>query len=683
MTLKNNFIALFLALFIGCYVMQPTISYAESCNEEEIQEIEKDLNENAKKALQATVEALNKYNALVQQFLSCGGDATIGTPSYWSGEALLAANEVDASAASSLGNPKDYKYTGVVWTSASPAKCKSIAQQASAQLETYNKAKAQTSAFLGVIKGKNDVPKACLCSDDGENQECLAYAKENNSVPAETEDGCRTFSEYMANLATCPLCSIFEVILNTDNRVAHVAWETIADPLKNIVTVFFAVILAIETLKAVGAIAGSSISSYLKTILIQGLKVAIALILLSNSSYIYGYFVSPVIEGGLEMGQVFLQMGSDNSGACQLTGSQGNFGDVAGGELDASLLSNILTTVRCFNNSAVIMPAVGRALICHGWANDGSLLPDLSMWFSGVVMYLFGLMIWLAITFYLIDCTVQLGMVCALMPLFVACWPFKMTKRYTTTGAKMILNTFFNYVLMGVVILVGLQIITFSLSGGDADSDMRKYIAILNMGNPKLDDLRKMGSLDGEGMLILIVCAIMAMKLIAIANGAANKFSAGSGSSIGAKMGGTAMSAVHKAAAEPVRQINPFIRGTFANNMVHAVANETQAGRTIRSAGNRVVTFGKNIGHGINKAVTQTAPAFLGSKLSGGYLDKFQERGTQGGGNKAPEQLNDKAQDALDNLTDDNNTPDTPEPPETPETPELPETPETSETPEQ
>lgn len=644
MTLKNSLRALFWALFLGCAVWQPNFAMAEECTEERIKEIEEDFDKNAKDSIDATVQALEKYNNLVQQFESCGGKVKVGSPSTWTYEAQMAANEVDAGLGAKLINPENNKYTGVVWSTASPPKCKSIAQQASAQLDAYNKAKTTTSSFLAVVRGKKEA-RACLCSQDNENTECLSY-NEESTQPSETKDGCYTFSEYMAGMASCPLCSVFEVILNTDARVAHVAWNTIAEPLKDVVTIFFGVILAIETLKAVGALAGSSISSYLKTVLIQGLKVAIVLILLSNSTYIYGYFISPVIKGGLEMGEVFLQMGAENSGGCQMNGTEGNFGEVAGTELDSEILSNILSTVRCFNNSSVIMPSVGRALMCHGW--NAEWLPDLSMSFSGLVIYIFGLMIWLAITFYLIDCTVQLGMVCALIPLFIACWPFKMTTRYTTTGVKMILNTFFNFVLMGVVVLVGLEIVSFALSGGDPESDMTKYISILNLGDPKLDDLKKMGELDGEGVLILIICAIMAMKMIAIANGAANKFSAGSGSGIGAKMGGTAMSAIHKTVAEPVKQANPFSRGTFANNMVHTIANETQAGRTLRDAGNTVGRVVSKPFKAMNKFATQTAPAAIGRGVG---LGRFQERGTQGGGNKAPKQLDDRAQDALENAT--------------------------------
>lgn len=644
MTLKNSLRTLFWALFLGCAVWQPNFAVAEECTEERIKEIEEDFDKNAKDSIDATVQALEKYNNLVQQFESCGGKVKVGSPSTWTYEAQMAANEVDAGLGAKLINPENNKYTGVVWSTATPPKCKSIAQQASAQLDAYNKAKTTTSSFLAVVRGKKEA-RACLCSQDNENTECLSY-NEESTQPSETKDGCYTFSEYMAGMASCPLCSVFEVILNTDARVAHVAWNTIAEPLKDVVTIFFGVILAIETLKAVGALAGSSISSYLKTVLIQGLKVAIVLILLSNSTYIYGYFISPVIKGGLEMGEVFLQMGAENSGGCQMNGTEGNFGEVAGTELDSEILSNILSTVRCFNNSSVIMPSVGRALMCHGW--NAEWLPDLSMSFSGLVIYIFGLMIWLAITFYLIDCTVQLGMVCALIPLFIACWPFKMTTRYTTTGVKMILNTFFNFVLMGVVVLVGLEIVSFALSGGDPESDMTKYISILNLGDPKLDDLKKMGELDGEGVLILIVCAIMAMKMIAIASGAANKFSAGSGSGIGAKMGGTAMSAIHKTVAEPVKQANPFSRGTFANNMVHTIANETQAGRTLRDAGNTVGRVVSKPFKAMNKFATQTAPAAIGRGVG---LGRFQERGTQGGGNKAPKQLDDRAQENLNNLT--------------------------------
>ena len=661
---------IFSILFTLCWItaaLLPLPVYAEPCTEQDVKESEQTLKDNAKKQMEANIAALDKYNQLAKTAINCikqhgasyqwtKTNAKEGKPIVWSMQAVQAGNIADPGTASKLFDPAKYEYTGTKWK-AGPVNsaCVGAVEAAAAQQSILTQQSVQTSAYLGIVRGDQSVPKACICGEASEvstNMECLTYASQD-AQPAETKDGCKTFSEYMAGLAICPLCEVFEVILNTDSRVAHIAWEAAAKPLQKVVLIFFAVMLAIETLKAVSALAGSGITSYLKSIFTHGLKVAIAFYILGNASVIYGYFISPVIKGGLEMGEIFLQMGgAENAGACQLNAEEGNFAEVQGFELDSSLLSNILSAVRCFNNSSVIMPAVGRALICHGWANDGSFLPDLNMWFAGLITYVFGLAIWLAMAFYLIDCTVQLGMVCALMPLFVACWPFKMTQKYTMTGVKMIMNTFFVYVLMGVVMLVGLEIVGFSLSGGSPDSDMSTYISMLNQGDTDMDKLKKMVSLDGEAILILIACCIMAMKLVAQANGAAGKFSSGSGSSIGSKMGGAASSAMHRGAAAA---------GGAAVNVAKAggsaFLNNTRAGRTLAQAGNRVASGVNKVATATNKFFLQTAPAKTASFLTGGKIDKYQNR-AQGSGmpdDKSDNKDNDK--ENKDNNKPDNNTP--------------------------
>ncbi len=641
--MKNSLIKIIICCLLGWVLLAPTPAGAEICSEEQIKEIEKNIKKNAQEYMTASKSLLDNYNNAARQYVSsCNPNVNLGTPVYWSQDALSAAFAADqGSAAALLSDKSQYQFTGINWSGESPTTqtCANLKAQAANLLSQFKRIRVTTTAILGKA-GATTAPRACLCSANADNQECITYA-DSSPIPMESRDGCKTFSEYMSDMANCPLCSVFQVILNTDADVAQVSWDATADPLRGVVSIFFLVILARETLKIVSNLGGSSISSYLKTILGLGLKVAIILIMLGNSTYIYNYFVSPVIKGGLEMGLAFLKMGADHGG-CVIGAGTGTFGTVGGGVLDSSLLSSIMDTVRCFNNSALVMPAVGRSLICHGWANGGSiwdggsLLPDLSMWFSGVVTYAFGMFIWLAITFYLIDCTVQLGMVSAFVPLFLACWPFEMTKRYAITGVKMVLNTFFNFVLMGVVMLVGVEIVSFALTAGSDDGmDMNSYITLLNSSGDNLDQLKQMSSLDGESILILIACCIMAMKLIEIANKAADKFSAGSGSKIGAKMGGTAMSAAHKATAAGGKLVWSSAK-SFGNIMI----NNTSAGRGLKKFGKGVKNVATYLPRKAYTGVTVTGAAWAGKKLG---LEKYQgqqsgsgKEGAQGSGNKGP-----------------------------------------------
>ncbi len=632
---KNKIKYILFIFWLICFAgMAPSFALATensdsaTCTEEQVEKIEKNLNQAALEGLKNSKALLDNYNKIAEQYISgCNKNVNKGTPVFWSMDAYQSAYTKDPGLADSLMKDRSqYQYTGIVWSGETPTSenCKNLRNNATAALDAFNRSRITTSNMLARAGGRK-VPKTCICSENADEQECVSYAEydEKKSI----NDGCPTFNEYLADLTSCPLCAIFEVILNTDSAVAHIAWEKLSGPLQGVVSIFFLVFLALETLKVVANMAGSGTSAYLKTIIILGFKVAIVLILLQDSTYVYGYFISPVLKGGLEMGQEFLRAGAEDAGACQITGTT-SFGSIQGNELDSSILSSILETIRCFSNSSLIMPSIGRALMCHGWENEGSFLgiPDFEMWFAGIITYIFGLMIWLSVTFYLIDCTVQLGMVCGLVPLFIACWPFKMTQRYTTTGVKMVLNTFFTFVLMGIVMLVGMEIISFAISGGSNQSDVASKIAILNSSNFNMDRLKKMVSLDSEAILILIACCIMAMKLLGVVNSAAGKFSSGSGMSTGAKMGGAAGTFTKNITLATAAAT--WIGGKGAlRSAGNYLANNTDVGRGVANGYNRLKTSIRNFRSTINRELSEDAPAALGAAMG---LERFQpERQTE------------------------------------------------------
>lgn len=626
----------FLLVFVGSFfpgysLADDPTNEAAPCSAEKIKEIEQHLNKAAKEGLKNSKTLLDRYNKIVEQYKSsCNSNITTGTPVYWSQDAYQMAYTKDVELADALMKDKSqYQYTGVVWSAQTVSagnnaiSCNALRNQANEALQDFNRSRVTTTNMLGRAGGKQ-VPKTCICSENADNQECIAYATEKEE-PKETKDGCPTFNEYLAELTSCPLCVIFEVILNTDSAIAHIAWEKFSGPLQGVVSVFFLVFIALETLKLISSMAGASTSSYLKSLLSLGLKVAITLILLQNSSYIYGYFITPVIKSGLQMGQEFISIAASGAGACQID-SGSAFGSVEGNELDSSILSSMLDTIRCFNNSSLIMPSIGRALMCHGWENTVSILkisfpiPDFEMWLVGAITYLFGLIIWFSVTFYLIDCTVQLGMVCGFVPLFVACWPFKMTQRYTFTGVKMIMNTFFTFVLMGVVMLVGMEIVSFAMSGGPNEGDLYTKITLLNTANVNMKKLKKLVDLDGEEILILVACCIMAMKMLTIATTAAGKFSSGSGMSIGSKMGGMVGSAGQKLTMGAAGAA--WIAGKATLGAAGGyLAKNTDVGRSVANRYHKLKTNVRQFGRNINRTFTEEIPSAIGADMG---LEKFQ-----------------------------------------------------------
>ena len=208
--------------------------------------------------------------------------------------------------------------------------------------------------------------------------------------------------------------------------------------------------------------------------------------------------------------------------------------------------SYLYVKISCFIRSVQAeistMQSIGSTLMCvsrNSAAEDNwGGLPDVSMMFQGFVIWIMSLLMSLAFAFYLIDATVRLGIIGALMPFFIACWPFKPTRGYTQKGWQLFLNTFFIYAMMGLVISVNLQLITQGLSTGSGGLD--EIEDAINGDNVLvLKDLLDIGF---SGFLVLIACCLFAFQLTGKASGIADQFAGGAGENIGSNLGTLAAS---------------------------------------------------------------------------------------------------------------------------------------------
>lgn len=471
----------------------------------------------------------------------------------------------DTGTATDLTNLNNYKYTGVKWNSrasSKSAKCNALAKNALNMQNNLNQAKSKVEITLGMRRG-DKTAFSCQCDEKGENAQCVQYLKNVQKQDVENQiKGCKPFNVYLSELTSCPLCSIFKTILNADAKIASIGWSALAENLQKVMISFLLAYMAFNTLKIIFSPAGAGIGAYLRTILGLGLKVAIAYFLLADAGMIYGNFVSPVIKGGLDTGMALLSIGNPTVESC--LNNSVDLPTIEGGELDSSLLNSIYKVTDCFSQSAATMPAVGRGLICYGWQNPDNWankalsfideaadtlgiggtnirIPNFSMWLTGLIVYIFGLAIWMVIGFYLIDCTVQIGFVCVLIPIFIACWPFKVTSKYTTKGVETLLNVFFTFAMTGVMLVIGIEIINYSAGGAD-EQGIAAFMTAL--GANDIETLKKITDLSGIEILILIACCIFAFKLIGTINSVAGQFAGGVGFNIGAQMGGTAASAM-------------------------------------------------------------------------------------------------------------------------------------------
>ena len=202
------------------------------------------------------------------------------------------------------------------------------------------------------------------------------------------------------------------------------------------------------------------------------------------------------------------------------------------------------------------------------------------MMIEGAIVYVFGLMIMLAVGFYLLDCAIHLGIICCLMPFFIACWPFKITSTYTKTGWGMFLNIFFRFVLMGVVIATAVTLISQALTAGVSKEQLESW---LNANDT--DALEKAMEITGLQMLLLVICCMIAMKLIRNATMLAGKFEGGGVNTgdLGSNLGGLAASA-----ATSVGKAAVGGAGKAAMSGAGAIAEASGVKGAAQTAGNKL-----------------------------------------------------------------------------------------------
>lgn len=371
--------------------------------------------------------------------------------------------------------------------------------------------------FLAGLSGQDVV---CQCAADGTVKNCDVTDDEHVEEDVDSLK-CKTLPEYMAIFGVCITCPIFEKVLIADQKLAEHAFSKLAEGLIGLLGIGFMIYLAIHTLNSVSSPQSVTLSKYLTDLSIQGFKVLVAVELLLNSSFVYQTLLSPIIQGGLDLGMT-ITGGTQN----QIKAHGEAFSNFADSNLlSASMMKSIMGTVKGFSEQASKMPAVGWALMCRGSTDlQYMFLPHFFMIIEGAIVLIFGVMVALSIGFYLLDVSIELGILCCIIPLLIACWPFKLTSSYTKIGWQMILHTCFNFIMMGVIITVITTLTTESLTSGISGGD---FEALINGGS--IDELEEKMRLGGLAILLVIICACISLKIVNDVENITNKLAQGAG----------------------------------------------------------------------------------------------------------------------------------------------------------
>lgn len=353
--------------------------------------------------------------------------------------------------------------------------------------------------------------------------------------------GCAPLPMKLAEGRSCIFCPVFLKVYNAVNIMSTKSYGVLATGLANVMLIGFAIWIAFSLIGKVSSFTKMDAPKYITELLTQVFKVVFAYVLLRDAHAVYDYALGPLLKAGMEFGMVLLSGSNKYLDSCKSLG-------VENMPVSGLLPSYLYTQLECFIKAVqaelASQQAIGTTLMCVAFNAGGSdvdlevktiTIPNLSMLFEGIVIWLFAWLLSLAFAFYLIDATVRLGIVGALMPFLIVSWPFKITSKYTTQGFTMFMNTFFTYVFMGLVVSINIQLIGVSMSG--APGGREAVEAALN--SNQVTSLKEMLDIGFAGFLILIASCIFGFKICMQATElAGNMAGGGGGTSIAPELGG-------------------------------------------------------------------------------------------------------------------------------------------------
>lgn len=422
----------------------------------------------------------------------------------------------------------------------------STAQQLDQKVEELNSMqstiKAGQSLYKYTVMGKDKNGKPTILAE----YYFIMEGDKFQSITGVTR-GCVPLPAKLAESRSCIYCPLFKTIFNAAQSMSTKAYDKLAGPLANVMLIGFAIVIAFMVLKNVSSFTKQDAPKFVTELLVNMFKVLVAYYMLKNANIVYGYIVGPVLKAGFEFGSSLLFAKNDSYlAACDVSKTLQN---VSNGVMPAYLYTNLDCFIRAVQAEVAVPQSVGSSLMCvarnAGKESIGpvrNVLWDFGMMFQGFAIWVMGWIISLAFAFYLIDATIQLGIIGALMPFLIACWPFKATRNYTSKGWGIFMNTFFVYVFMGLVVSINVELLGQGLTGSKGGFDA--IMKALNGNN--VQELKELLDIGFAGFLVLVACCLFAFKLTGQASDLAGTMAGGGGPKIGANIGGLAYGAATK-----------------------------------------------------------------------------------------------------------------------------------------
>lgn len=164
--------------------------------------------------------------------------------------------------------------------------------------------------------------------------------------------------------------------------------------------------------------------------------------------------------------------------------------------LDTTVFGKIMLISRKADNAVSLNFVIGEALVCHS-THAGAIqfakkvtdliglefyFPDVWIWLCGAVIWVFALMVALAVNFYLLDLSFKIGFALLALPITIGLWPFEKFKDKFKVCVDIIINAAGTFMFLGITTGLSVLLISSSLGGTEElfsaiENDRKEYIS--------------------------------------------------------------------------------------------------------------------------------------------------------------------------------------------------------------
>lgn len=253
-------------------------------------------------------------------------------------------------------------------------------------------------------------------------------------------------------IQTCLFCNLFRAAFLTASNIAQKSFETLAPWVTILISVAFAVWMAIKVLSHVSAMESKDAPTLIKTLLNQTfIFIIVYIFLTSDSNYFMKMAMEPIFNTGFKLAQLVMQSSVECTDTYNLSGEMNE------GGLPASMGISILCTIAAIQDRIMDVLVVGSSSICVAFFVEYYTflhLPHPAYLLSGIGMWVSGLLLLVIFPFLMLDAVLQLAVACALLPAAIGAYTFKSTRSYVIKVWESFISAMFHFVFLTIIMMI-------------------------------------------------------------------------------------------------------------------------------------------------------------------------------------------------------------------------------------